>query len=312
MPQIARRPLGKTGLQVTVLGYGAMELRGPGAAIRNGKPITPEQADRVLNTVLDGGINFIDTSIDYGLSEESIGRAIAHRRGEYYLASKCGCNLDPSGPRHVFTRKNITEGVEQSLKRMRTDHLDLLQFHGLPPPELKDEALSTLQDLRRQGKARFIGASATLPDIASYIQAGVLDSFQMPYSAIEREHEGAISLAARAGKGTVIRNGVGRGEPGHGLAEPDRWKLYERARLAELHQGMSTFEFMLRFTISHPDLSTTIVGSLNPDHVTANIAAAARGPLPPDVYREAKRRLDALAAPPPQAGQEPRQRAAGA
>ena len=84
---VAKRELGRTGLQVTTLGYGAMELRGAPRA----RDITEAQAETILNKVLDAGINYIDTSIDYGLSEERIGRYISHRRAEYYLASKCGC-----------------------------------------------------------------------------------------------------------------------------------------------------------------------------------------------------------------------------
>ena len=84
---VAKRALGRTGLQVTTLGYGAMELRGAPRA----REITEAQAETILNKVLDAGINYIDTSIDYGFSEERIGRYIAHRRAEYYLASKCGC-----------------------------------------------------------------------------------------------------------------------------------------------------------------------------------------------------------------------------
>src|SRR5712672_2849786 len=87
---VAKRELGQTGLQVTTLGYGAMELRGAPRA----RDITETQAETILNKVLDAGINYIDTSIDYGLSEERIGRYISHRRGEYYLASKCGCLKD--------------------------------------------------------------------------------------------------------------------------------------------------------------------------------------------------------------------------
>jgi aryl-alcohol dehydrogenase-like predicted oxidoreductase len=80
---VSKRELGRTGLQVTTLGYGAMELRGAPRA----RDITEAQAETILNAVLDAGINYIDTSIDYGLSEERIGRYIAHRRAEYYLAS---------------------------------------------------------------------------------------------------------------------------------------------------------------------------------------------------------------------------------
>ena len=122
---VAKRELGRTGLEVTTLGYGAMELRGAPRA----RDITEAQAETILNKVLDAGINYIDTSIDYGLSEERIGRYISHRRTEYHLASKCGCLVGapptPRGQRgqHVFTRDNVVAGVEQSLVRMKTDYL---------------------------------------------------------------------------------------------------------------------------------------------------------------------------------------------
>ena len=120
--------LGRTGLEVTTLGYGAMEMRGGGAP--GAFEVSDEDADRVLNAVLDAGINFIDTSPDYGRSEDLIGASIAHRRAEYVLASKCGCVPGAGmGAEHVHTAENIRAGVEQSLRRMRTDHLDLVQFH---------------------------------------------------------------------------------------------------------------------------------------------------------------------------------------
>jgi aryl-alcohol dehydrogenase-like predicted oxidoreductase len=130
MTDLPKRELGRTGLRVSMLGYGAMELRGAPRA----RPTTDEQAETVLNAVLDAGINYIDTSIDYGVSEERIGRYISHRRTEYYLASKCGCLVGagtaPVGQisPHVYTRDNIIAGVEQSLVRMKTDYLDLVQF----------------------------------------------------------------------------------------------------------------------------------------------------------------------------------------
>ena len=110
---LEKNPLGSSGLDVTRLGYGAMEVR----AGDRGRPIDDDEAGRVLNAVLDAGINFIDTSIDYGRSEEFIGKYISHRRDEFFLASKCGCpagSLPPGD--HVFTRDNITAGVDQSLE----------------------------------------------------------------------------------------------------------------------------------------------------------------------------------------------------
>ena len=138
MTDLPTTTLGRTGAVVTKLGYGAMELRGPGGTFRSGRTLDDAEIDRLLNSVLDAGINMIDTSPDYGDSEEHIGRCISGRRDEYFLASKCGCPVGqpaPAGPgprEHIFTRDNIRAGVEQSLRRMRTDHLDLVQFHASP------------------------------------------------------------------------------------------------------------------------------------------------------------------------------------
>jgi len=293
--------LGRTGEQVTKLGYGAMELRS--------RRLDHAEVDRLLNTVLDSGINMIDTSPDYGASEEHIGRAIAHRRDEFFLASKCGCpvgeavgDTPPTGPReHVFTRENVRAAVEQSLARMRTDHLDLVQFHISPSPELlaENDSVAELLALRDEGKIRFLGISGTLPNLPDQIEMGVFDAFQIPYSAVEREHEDAITQAAKAGGGTIIRGGVARGmpEPRPELPEAYRQMMqarkerFEQIEIDDLLGDMSPMEFMLRFTISHPDMHTTIVGTKNPEHLAANLAAAEKGPLPADVYAAAKDRF---------------------
>jgi aryl-alcohol dehydrogenase-like predicted oxidoreductase len=202
MADLPKRELGRTGLEVTMLGYGAMELR----AAPRGRDISEAQAETILNAVLDAGINYIDTSIDYGLSEERIGRYIGNRRSAYYLASKCGCLAGvPAAPRgqrsaHLFTRENIIAGVEQSLARMQTDYLDVVQFHASPSRQTLEEhgALDALRELKDAGKVRFIGISGTFPNLTEHIAMGVFDVFQIPYSAVEREHEIAIAAAKGA------------------------------------------------------------------------------------------------------------------
>src|SRR5215470_17695772 len=300
---IPTRVLGRTGLPVTVLGYGAMELRGA----PRGRDVTEAQAETVLNAVLDAGINFIDTSIDYGRSEDLIGRFIAHRRAEYFLASKCGCVPDaPMGAEHIHTAENIQAGVERSLRRMKTDHLDLVQFHrSLTRREFEEHgALEAALALKQAGKVRFLGVSGTLPNLMEQLEMGVFDAFQIPYSALQREHEEVIARAAAAGAGIIIRGGVARGAPSDwqrryymlpGATMRERW---EQARLDELLNGMSRLEFTLRFTLSNPDLDTTIVGTRDAGHLRENIAAALKGPLPDDLVREAKQRLDAASAVP--------------
>jgi aryl-alcohol dehydrogenase-like predicted oxidoreductase len=307
MTTLPTSTLGRTGLTVTKLGYGAMELRGGG----RGRSIDDKDANALLNAVLDSGINYIDTSPDYGQSEERIGQSISHRRDEYLLASKCGCPVGQPEPapgqrrEHVFTRANVRAGVEQSLERMKTDHLDLVQFHISPSRETleENESIDELIALRDEGKTRFIGMSGTLPNLTEHIAMGVFDAFQIPYSAVEREHEDSISEAANAGAGTVIRGGVARGIPAsereslarlpEGFRErfEQRLDLFEKANLDDLIGGMTRMEFMLRFTLSHPGMHTTIVGTSSVEHLAANVAAAEKGSLPEDVYVAAKQRL---------------------
>jgi aryl-alcohol dehydrogenase-like predicted oxidoreductase len=285
-----------------MLGYGAMELRGA----PRGRDVSDRQAETILNAVLDAGINYIDTSIDYGVSEERIGRYIGDRRSEYYLASKCGCLVGaPAAPRgerspHVFTRDNIMRGVEQSLTRMRTDHLDVVQFHISPSRKELEEhgALEAVLELKRAGTVRFVGMSGTLPNLPDQIGMGVFDVFQIPYSAVEREHEALITQAARAGAGIVVRGGAAKGAPTEGKHEGVQWARWQKVRLDDLVGGMAPMEFVLRFTFTHPDLHTNIVGTINPAHLQHNVDVLRQGPLPADLYAEAKRRLDAAGSSP--------------
>jgi aryl-alcohol dehydrogenase-like predicted oxidoreductase len=303
------RPLGQTGTDVTILGYGAMELRGQ----PHGPAVDDEDAGRLLNEVLDGGINLIDTSIDYGRSEELIGRYIGHRREEYFLASKCGCLLGdpPAGATppfsHDFRADNIRAGLEQSLRRLRTDRLDLVQVHRSPGRvQLEtDETIETLSSLRDDGKVRFIGMSGTLPNLPDHIAMGVFDVFQIPYSVLQREHEELITAAVAAGAGTLIRGGAARGAPADdkqwlqgpiGLSQGEGQRRWESSGMEEILSDMTRMEFVLRFTLSHPGLSSTIVGTSSVAHLRANLAIAGKGPLPTDLYQEAKRRLDIASA----------------
>ncbi len=296
LPQNA---LGRTGLAVTKLGYGAMEVRG--SRIWGGRHIQDAEAETILGAVVDNGINFIDTANDYGRSEEYIGRYLSHRRDEFVLATKCGCTVvhrddTTDDTPHVWTKDNLFRGLHESLDRMKTDYIDLMQLHNPTVEECETgELVAALQEMKEQGKVRWIGISATNPHLDSYIGWGVFDSFQIPYSALEREHEQLIQAASDSGAGVIVRGGVARGEPGAGLGNQDSWATWEAARLDELlDEGETRTGFLLRFTNAHPGMNTNIVGTMNVDHLRDNIAAASR-PLPADTYAEAKRRLDEVA-----------------
>ncbi|HEX4244690.1 MAG TPA: aldo/keto reductase, partial [Acidimicrobiales bacterium] len=179
---------------------------------------------------------------------------------------------------------------------------DLLQVHMSPSRSQMeaDHTIETMQSLRDGGKVRFLGMSGILPNLPDHLAMGVFDVFQIPYSAVQREHEDLISAAAAAGAGTLIRGGAARGGPSEdkewsqgplGQSEGEGQRRWESSGIEELLGDMSRLEFVLRFTLSHPGLSSTIVGTSNIDHLGTNLALAEKGPLPSDLYEAAKVRL---------------------
>jgi len=303
--ELPRIEFGRSGAHVTRLGFGAMELRAVGAS-----GFDRAAAKKLLHAVLDHGINFIDTSPDYGESETLIGEAIGARRDEYFIATKCGCPADQSKwdrKSHDYSRHNIRRCVEESLRRLRTDHLDLVQVHLSPSREELDsnETVLELEAMRGEGKLKLLGMSGVLPDLDDHIAMGCFDAFQIPYSALDRTHGESMTKAAGTGAGVIVRGGIHRGLPHLRLTALQRLRrrigrivgrglsLWERANLEPMLGEMPVTEFMLRFTISHPGQSTTIAGTKSLRHLEENVRAAAKGALPLDLYLEVERRLRA-------------------
>ena len=166
---LPQNSLGRTGLVVTKLGYGAMEVRG--SRIWGGRPIEDATAEQILNAVVDNGITFIDTANDYGRSEEYIGRFLSHRRAEFVLATKCGCTVvrrdeNTDDTPHLWNKENLFRGLHESLARMRTDYVDVMQLHNPSVEECESGDLVTaLQEMKEQGKVRWFGHRGTLDDM---------------------------------------------------------------------------------------------------------------------------------------------------
>lgn len=288
-----KKILGRTSLEVTQLGYGAMGIRGP--RTWGVRVASESEADEFLNAVLDAGINFIDTSPDYGISEQRIGQYISSRRDEFYLATKCGCvyaqreghlELD-----HVWKKDVLSGNIQTSLERLKTDHVDILQFHGGEPDVLQSEGLIELvQDFQAQGLVKFIGVSTTLPHLPAFIEMGVFDTFQIPYSCLDPLHHDLITQAAEGGAGIIIRGGIAKGGPQAEIQRATLNDVWERGGLRDvLPQGMKPAELILRYTLSHPHCHTTIVGTCDPNHLAENLASAKRGPLPSELYEQITR-----------------------
>jgi aryl-alcohol dehydrogenase-like predicted oxidoreductase len=262
-----------------------------------------DQARAVHMAVIESGINFVDTADDYGNSEELIGKYLSDRRSEIYIATKCGQR--PGGRYHLWTRENILRTMEESLRRLKTDYVDVMQLHNATVEECEQgDLVDGLHEMRRQGKVRWIGASTTLPHLPTLLGWGVFDAFQIPYSALEREHEDWITKSAEAGVGIIIRGGVARGEPSVGTGRDEPWKGFEAAGLDDLREeGESSSALLLRYTLTHPHSDSIIVGTTSPDHLAENVTAVLRGPLSSDVYDEVKTRMSEVGQVPAATGQ---------
>ncbi len=288
-------------LVVSRLGYGAMELAGAPRA----RAIDERDAIAFINRVVDLGINYIDTSIDYGLSERLIGKALAHRRADVILASKCACQVGLEGPEergesHIYTGENVTAGVEQSLRRLKTSYLDVVQVHGNPTRKELEEGgvIDGLLKLQRQGKVRHLGISSRLPLLAEFVDVDYFSVIQVPYSALQRQNEDVIAALRRSGKAVVARGVTGRGAPGKGwatrpigTADGEVQALWQRAKLDELLGGMSRIEFMIRFAMANDDVDVALVATTDEAHLAANVAYAAKGPLDAALFQTACQRL---------------------
>ena len=290
-----KKELGRTGLQVTQLGYGSMGLRGP--RTWGVRVVSDSEADVFLNAVLDAGINFIDTAPDYGVSEERIGQFIASRRSEYILATKCGCDYQQHDDHleviHTWTRDVLLRNLETSLERMQTDCIDLMQFHGGDAETIKCAGLvETLLEIKAQGLIRFIGSSNSIPNLQGMIELDVFDTFQIPYSCLAPSHHDLITAAADTGAGIIIRGGIAHGGPDAEIQRPALNDAWTAAGLDDLlSEEMNRAELILRYTLSHPHCHTTIVGTCNHDHLAENVRTLDKGPLPADVYQEVTNRV---------------------
>lgn len=298
--KLPTRQLGQTGLEVTEIGYGAFELRG--ARSRVPRPHTDAEADRILNAVLDSGANLIDTAPVYGPSERQIGRFIGDRRDEYILATKCGQYLKWAGETdegfQAFTRDDILRGVTNSLNDLRTDHIDIMQTHNVSFEDAQSSGMvDVLQELKDSGLVRFIGASVhpTRPEFERFIDWGVFDLYQVQWSALDRKRESLITKAAETGAGVILRSVAAFGDPevAGGRTSEGMWNRYREAGLDELRdEGESRTAFLIRYALAHPHYHTAIIGTMNLEHWTEDIAAIRRGPLPNDTVAEIQRRMD--------------------
>src|SRR5215472_7483129 len=192
---IERRRLGRTGIEVSALGFGASEF--------GQKRVALKTVAYILGSALDDGLNVIDTAACYGNSEELIGRAVGHRRKDFYILTKCG---HASGLRFEdWTPALVEPSIDRSLKRLRTDYLDVVQLHSCDERQLRQgELIHALQRARDKGKLRYIGYSGD-GDAAQYaVRCNAFDTLQISLSIADQEAiETVLPLACERDIGVI-------------------------------------------------------------------------------------------------------------
>jgi len=268
-----KRTLGNTGLEVSRLGVGLSEI---------GYRLTfaeEEKASQVLNTAQDAGINFLDTSACYNISEELIGRTIPHRRNEYVLATKCG-HVTGGYQGEEWTAQTVTDSIDRSLKRMKTDHLDLVQLHSCEVDILeKGEVIEALQAAQDAGKTRFIGYSGDNEAGRWAVDSGLFDTLQTSFNLVEQHARTKLFSQAKAqGMGIIIKRPIANGAWGATKSPSDYAAEYFRRAQIMLDEGAiagapdNRILLALGFTFAHPEVDTAIVGTHNPAHMKSNIS----------------------------------------
>ncbi|MEV7139451.1 aldo/keto reductase [Streptomyces tauricus] len=294
------RTLGRTGVQVSSLALGAMNFGRIGRT-------TQEEATALVDVALDAGINVIDTADAYsaGESEELVGKAVVGRRDDLVLATKAYLPMGDERNHRGSSRRWLVTALEDSLRRLGVDHVDLYQVHRWDPATSDEETLSALTDLRSAGKIRYFGSS-TFP-AHRIVQAqwaarehhlGRYVTEQPGYSILQRGIEthvlpvteeyglgvlawsplasGWLSGAIREGREVTTNRSAFMPQRFDTAVPANRAKLDAVERLARVadEAGLTMIQLALGFVTAHPAVTSALIGPRTPDHLRSQLAVA--------------------------------------
>ncbi|MGH7936790.1 MAG: aldo/keto reductase [Chthoniobacterales bacterium] len=290
-----KRAFGQTNMQVSVLGFGGAE-------------IGHEEADertvaQLLGSALDAGLNVIDTAECYRNSEELIGKTVGDRRDEFYLFTKCG---HPHGQESGanWTPTSLLESIERSLRRLRTDRVDLVHLHSCPEAVLrKGDAIAALQTAREKGVARYIGYSGDGQAARYAVECGAFDSLQISINIADQEAIDLVLPLAREKKiGVIVKRPIANAAWKTGRSPVDSYHQTYWDRLQKLHYSFlegadvrSAVALALRFTLTTPGVATAIVGTKKPERWEENARLLEAGSLSPGEYAKIREQWEEVA-----------------
>jgi len=291
------RKLGKTDMNVSVLGFGGWEIGYQHVPLATVK--------QLLNEALDAGINVIDTAECYATSEDLIGEAIGKlRRKDCYLFTKCGHESGWSSP--DWRPESLLRSIQRSLKRLKTDHLDLIQLHSCSEAELRQgDVISTLKRAREQGDTRYIGYSGDSRAALYALECGAFDTLQTSVNIADQEGLDLLLPVAEAHNiGVIAKRPIanvawhnGRRPPTDAYGRP-YWERLQKLKYSFLQRSLATtVATAIRFTLTAPGIHTAIVGTTKLGRFAQNGAAAEAGPLPKELFENIRTRWREVAQP---------------
>jgi aryl-alcohol dehydrogenase-like predicted oxidoreductase len=290
-----KRQFGNTDMQVSVLGFGGAEI--------GFEEADESTVETLLHGALDAGLNVIDTGECYRDSEELIGKTASRRRGEYYLFTKVG---HPHGMESAasWSQDSILQSIERSLRRLKTDRLDLVHLHSCSENILREgEAISALQKACERGYTRYIGYSGDSHAAHYAVECGAFDSLQISVSIADQEAiELTLPLARERKIGVIAKRPIANAawKTGHKPVSSYHHTYWERLRKldypflrdGDLERSAAT---ALRFTLSVPGVHTAIVGTRNPERWKENANMLEAGPLNQEEFDAIRQRWDDVA-----------------
>jgi aryl-alcohol dehydrogenase-like predicted oxidoreductase len=300
---VEKRTFGKTGMEITPIGFGSWAIGGSGWAAAWG-PQDDEEAVGAIRRAVELGMNWIDTAAVYGLghSEELVARALKHvpESDRPYVFTKCSLVWDERGEVHnVLKKDSVKRECEESLRRLQTDVIDLYQIHWPRPDEDIEEGWSALSELKEEGKVRHIGVSNfNVSQMERAQRIAPVETLQPPYNMLNRGiEEEILPYCAKQDVGVIVyspmRSGLLTGKMTRERVQnlpSDDWRrnksdfqeprLSKNLELVELlremgtEHGRSPGEVAIAWTLRHPAVTAAIVGGRRPDQVDGIIGAA--------------------------------------
>lgn len=292
-----KREFGKTGMKVSVLGFGGAEVGFSNAS-----------ADRVkelLVSALDAGLNVIDTAECYETSEELIGKAVAGRRKDFYLFTKCGHSHGYSDP-DWHDMKRLEASLDRSLKRLGTDYVDLFQLHSCSKDVLeKGDVIEFMKKAKKSGKTRFIGYSGDNEEALYAVHSGVFDALQTSLSIADQwSLEHSIPEAMKRGMGVITKRPIANAAWRHKEKPVDNsyivpyWERLQKLDYNFLKGDMGkAVSEALRFTLTTPGVTVAIVGTQQPGRWQENAKIVGAGHLEAAYYNAIRKRWREIAQP---------------